>query len=173
MGGAHSPFWSQELLQTVPAEAFPALTRAQWPWSFVHYFVCTLCSHYVQWLHTRSSLLNLAGAPGCAVRGFALDLHHRSHSVRESVLCSPSLPVLHRLQSHECGQNIPAMPETCASSEPQAADGTQSSSEDAPLSPGVWPGVAWQCVPALAPLWDIFAWFGCCSEPGSVGVCCL
>lgn len=98
---------------------------------------CTLCSHYVQWLLGRSLLVILARAPGCAVGGFALGLHHESHFVTEAILCCPSAPVLQRVQSHKRGQNIPAMPETCASSEPLTAEGKQSSSEDALLSPGV------------------------------------
>lgn len=86
---------------------------------------CTLCSHYVQWLLRRSLLVILALAPGRALGGFALDLHHESPSVNEEILCCPSVLVLHRLQSHKRGQNIPTMPETCASSAPRQLMGSR------------------------------------------------
>lgn len=170
LGGTRSLLWSQQ--QTVPAEAFPALVWAQRPWSILHDFVwkprvlcalttCSACAegpYYSSW----PGLLAVLSQVLLWICTTKVTLW-----VRQSC---PSVPVLHRLQS---GQNIPAMPEACSSSEPLTADGKQSSSEDALLSPGVWPGGAWHCVPALAPLWDVFVWFECCSELCSVGVCCL
>lgn len=157
LGAARSLFWSP--VQAVPAAPFPALAWAQWPCSVLHYFVwkprvlcalttCTGCTqgpYYSSWL--------------CSHRFCTTKV---TQWVRQS-----SVPVLHRLQS---GQNIPAMPETCASSEPLTADVKQGSSEDALLSPGLWPGGAWQCPGSTLGCFCVVsmllrAWLGGCVLP--------